>query len=55
MMKRIMCPNCARKGINTLLARASSVQGEGYLLLWCKKCKSEVRIPLEYIAEWRRR
>lgn len=47
MIKRIMCPKCARKGIRTMLARASEVKGEGYILLWCKRCKEEVKIPLE--------
>lgn len=49
MIKRIMCPNCARKGIRSWLASAGNVRGEGAILFWCKKCKKEVKVDIKEI------
>lgn len=49
MDNEIVCPVCARKGIRSLLARACGVSGSGHILLWCKKCKKEIRISIEDI------
>lgn len=51
MDNEILCPVCARKGIRSLLARACGVSGSGHILLWCKKCKKEIRISIEDIRK----
>lgn len=49
--KKIMCPECGKKGVRSWLASAEAVKGDGYILLWCKKCKKEIRIDIKDIAE----
>ena len=44
--KKIECPNC-----NTWLASHKAVRGNGYLLLWCKRCKKEICIDLKELDE----
>lgn len=49
--KKIMCPECLRKGYKTWLASAESVSGDGYLYFWCKREKKEIKIAIKDIAE----
>lgn len=53
--KKIMCPECAKRGIRSWLASSDGLKGDGYLLLWCKRCKKEIRIPLKDIADFEAR
>ncbi len=47
MVNEITCPVCAKYGIRSLLARACGVRGGGCIMLWCKKCRKEIRINIE--------
>lgn len=49
--KKIMCPECRKKGYKTWLASAEGVSGDGYLYFWCKREKKEIRIAIKDIAE----
>lgn len=50
-MKDVLCPRCRTRGVKSLLARSEMIKGSGYILLWCKKCKKEIRIDIKDIAE----
>lgn len=48
MKQDVFCPRCQRFGRNeTLLFRHEDVIGKGDLYLWCKRCRREIRIPIE--------
>lgn len=48
MKQEVLCPRCRALGRNeTLLFRHEDVIGKGYLYLWCKRCRREIRIPIE--------
>ncbi len=51
--KEILCPVCKRKGRYSLLGKAEHIDGYGALLLWCKKCREQIRIPLDSIRTQR--
>ena len=49
---KILCPECAKSGSRSqLLGKAENVTGSGYLLLWCKKCRKEIKISLAEIPK----
>lgn len=51
MKEKIICPECAKRGKRSWLASAEGVRGDGFLYMYCKKCKKEIRMP---VAELKR-
>lgn len=49
--KKIMCPECAKKGKRSWLASAEGVVGKGFIKFWCKKCKEEITIPIANLSQ----
>lgn len=47
----IYCPRCAAHGRRKLLGKHEDIHAtSGDLILFCKVCKKEVRVPLESIS-----
>ena len=53
MKRKIMCPICARRGYTSWLASEDNIHGYGYLYLWCKRCKQEIKIDIKDIKTQR--
>lgn len=51
MKKSVMCPRCGELGRKQLLLfKCEDVVGRGDLYVWCRKCRKEIRIPIESIS-----
>ena len=47
----IYCPRCAALGKKPkVLGKYEDVVGKGYVDLWCKSCRKEVRVRIEDIS-----
>ena len=51
MKGEVLCPRCKELGRKQpLLFKYEDVRGRGDLYLWCKRCRKEIRIPIESIS-----
>ena len=51
MKGEVLCPRCKELGRKQLLLfKYEDVRGKGDLYVWCKRCRKEIRIPIESIS-----
>lgn len=51
MKGEVYCPRCKALGRKQpLLFKYEEVRGTGNLYVWCKRCRKEIRIPIEEIS-----